>query len=142
MNRVKLRNALTVMLFATIPMAYYAGGVVGFGKGYAAALYSQSADAIRTVSILRKLRTDDTKTPIAMLESQLDELIILNRVGRQAYDSLFNLPRLIGVGSTGLVDKVASSAVPYRAEFPSTAPSPLKASVDDALTELATRVQE
>ncbi len=142
MNRVSLRNAVMFVLLAAIPIAYYAGGVSGFGKGYSAALFESSADAAHTVFILRKLRGGDAKAPIRSLESQLDGLIILNRVTRQSYSSLFNLPRLVGVGSPGTIDKLASSAVAYRAEVPSTAPPELKTAIDGALAELATRVHE
>jgi hypothetical protein len=56
--------------------------------------------------------------------------------------SLFNLPRLVGVGTPGVVDRLASSAVSYRAEYPLTAPPALKTSIDGALAELARRVHE
>ncbi len=140
--RVGVRNAVMFVLLTAIPTAYYAGGVSGFGKGYSAALFSRSADAAQTVSILRKLRGGDATAPIGPLELQLDSLIILNRVTRQSYSSLFNLPRLVGVGSPDTIDKLASSAVAYRAEFPSTAPPELKTSIDGALAELATPIHE
>lgn len=137
MNRAKLKNALLVVLIAGVPIAYFVGGTSGFVKGYAAATFSRSADAQVTVFMLRKLRTGDIKTAIGILESQLDILIIDNRVCREGYRSVFNLTRVMGVGSTATVDKLASSAVAYRASFPSVAPAPAKAAIDSALADLA-----
>jgi hypothetical protein len=142
MNSVRLKNALLVVLLGAIPIAYYAGGASGFGKGYSAALFSQSGSAGPTVFILRKLRTGDTKAAIDMLESELDSLVILNSVGRESFRSSFNLPRLAGVGSTAVIDKGASSALAYRTEFPSSAQPPVKAAIDDALAQLAKHVHE
>ena len=131
-----------VVLLAAIPIAYYVGGVSGFGKGYDCALFERSANARQTIVVLRKLRAGETKAPIEWLESELDNMIILNHSGREGDRSLFNAVRLIGVESPGLIDKLASSAVTYRAEFPSTAPPALKTYIDGALAELATRVRE
>jgi hypothetical protein len=142
MNSARLKNAFLVVLAVAIPIAYYAGGTSGFGKGYGAALFSQSADAGRTVFMLRKLRSGDSGAAIGMMESELDSLVILNDKSRESFRSSFNLPRLMKVGSTATIDKLASPAVAYRAEFPSSAPPSLKASIDGALAQLAKHSNE
>ena len=142
LNSGRLKNVLLALLLGALPIAYYAGGVAGFSAGYSAALFSQSISAGSTVFLLRHLRASDTKVAIDVLERQLDGLLVQNSVGRESFRSSFNLPRLVGVGSTSSIDKGASSALAYRAEFPSTARPPLKATIDDALAKLATRVHE
>jgi hypothetical protein len=119
--------------------AFYAGGVVGYSKGYLAAVFADSVATGPTVSMLRKLRQGDAKPVVDALEIQLDMLIIQNSVGREAYGSTFNLPRLVGVGDAQDVDRSARAALRYRAEFPSVMPAEQKAEVDAALAKLAKR---
>ncbi len=138
MNASRRRIVPFVVLIVAIPVAYYAGGVDGFGKGYGAAVYSRSGEALITVGILQRLRGGDTKAATDMLEIQLDSLLVDNSVGREAYRSVFNLPRLVGVGSEALVDQNAAPAVAYRAQFPSSSSS--KAAVDGAIAQLARRL--
>lgn len=100
-------------------------------------MYFRSAEARTTVGILQRLRGGDTKAATDMLEIQLDSLLVDNSVGREAYRSVFNLPRLVGVGSGTLVDQAAALAVTYRAQFPSSPSSSSKAVVDGAIAQLA-----
>jgi hypothetical protein len=119
--------------------AFYAGGVVGFGKGYLAAVFAASDGTGPTVSMLRRLREGDPAPVVDALETQLDGLIIQNGVGPEAYGSIFNLTRLVGVGDAQAVDRSARAALKYRAEFPSVMPADAKAEVDAALAKLAKR---
>ena len=135
----KLRKVLLIGLVVAVPLAFYAGGVTGFGEGYNAALFSESAGAASTVLMLRNLRQGDVKPAIDSLELQLDSLIAQNSIGRKGFQSLFNVPRLAGVGDARVVDRGASAALKYRAEFPSLMPPSAKAEVDAALAELARR---
>ena len=142
MDSVRIKNTLLVVLIAATPIAYYAGGISGFGKGYSAALFSQSRDAGPTVFSLRRLRAGDSKAAIGMLELQLDGLLIQNSECRESFRSSFNLPVRMGIGATADVDKNAGAALAYRAEFPSLAQPPLKAAVDRALAQLSKHVHE
>jgi hypothetical protein len=132
---------LAVLLAAAIAgsVAFFAGGVVGFGRGYNAALFAESSGAASTVLMLRKLHEGDSKPALDMLELQLDSQIIQNNVGRKGFESVFNLPRLAGVGDTQAVDRSARAALKYRAEFPSLVSAPAKAEIDAALADLARR---
>jgi hypothetical protein len=140
MNVSRRRIVPFVVLTVAIPVAYYAGGVHGFGKGYGAAIYSRSGEARTTVGILQRLRSGDTKAATDMLEIQLDSLLVDSSVGWEAYRSVFNLPRLVGVGSEALVDQNAAPAVAYRAQFPPSPSSSSKAVVDGAIAQLAKRL--
>jgi len=131
---------VTILLTATVmaPLAFYAGGVAGFGNGFNAALFMEgSSTASLTVFELRKLREGDVKPVVDMLELQLDSLIVQHRFGRSGYESLFNLPRLAGVGNMPGPDKGARGVLKYRTEFPSAMPPPGKAELDAALADLA-----
>ena len=133
----KPRKMLLVVLALAVPVAFYAGGITGFGKGYDAALFAESAGAASTVLMLRKLREGEVKPALDTLELQLDSEIVQNQVGRKGYQSLFNLPGLVGVGDTRAVDRGASAALKYRETFPSPLSPPAKAEVDAALAQLA-----
>ena len=135
-----MRGAVTAVLLTlavAVPIAFYAGGVTGFGRGFDAALFSESGGAATTVLMLRKLRGGDTKPAVDMLELQLDSQIVQNDVGRKGFESVFNLPRLVGVGDTGTIDRGARAALKYRAEFPSVMPGAARVEVDAALAKLA-----
>jgi hypothetical protein len=132
---------LTILLAATLAgsVAFFAGGVVGFGRGYNAALFAESSGAASTVLMLRKLHEGDSKPALNLLELQLDSQIVDNSVGRKGFESIFNLPRLVGFGDTQAVDRSARTALKYRAEVPSPVPPPAKAEIDAALADLARR---
>jgi hypothetical protein len=142
MKSFRVKNGLLVALIAVVPIAYYAGGISGFGKGYSAAMFSQSAEAGPTVFSLRRLRAGDAKATINFLELQLDGLLVQNDECRAPFHSVFNLPLLVGVGTSAEVDKNAGAALAYRTEFPSQAQPPLKAAIDRSLAHLAKHVHD
>lgn len=135
------RAARLLALAVALSVAFYSGGVAGFDKGWLAARYSQSVDAQITVHILRKLRSSDATAATAIVEGQLDQLVVQNSLGRGPYCSLFNLINLVGIGSAADIDKAASAAIAYRREFPSPAQEPLRRAVSEALTQLEHRVR-
>ena len=112
-----------IALVASIPIAFFVGGVTGFTRGFNAALYGRSADAAITVYMLRHLRAGDRDTAIEMLEMRLDELIVDNEVAAKYASSIFDLPALIGVRCDGCVDKLAAPAIQYRRDYPHSGPT-------------------
>jgi hypothetical protein len=134
------KSVLVAIGGAAICVAYCAGGVHGFGQGYAAALFSRSGEITADVTILRRLNSGDLKPAQRLLEVRLDGLIVANHVGRPGFRSVFNLPRLLGVASEAVIDRNAAAAIGYRAEVPSP-PYSVKPPVGEALESLARNVE-
>ncbi len=123
-------------------LAYFTGGVDGFGKGFAAAGYMNSGEATGTVLMLRWLRRGSPSSAIGLLEQQLDDSILANDgPGRGAYGSVFNLPRLMGIGPEELVDDAVAPALTYRSQYPSQMGPSGAALVEQALAHLAERTR-
>ena len=136
---MKGRLPAVLLTAAAGAVAFFAGGVVGFGRGYNAALCAESSGAASTVVMLRKLHEGDAKPALEMLELQLDSQIVQNHVGRKGFESVFNLSHLAGAGDTRSVDRSARAALKYCAEFPSLLAPSAKAEIDAALANLAKR---
>ena len=134
-----MRSKLVTILLTivvTAPVAFYIGGLKGFSDGYGAAGFMQGGSAVTTVFMLRKLRGGDVEPVRDALEMQLDWLVVQRRIGRSGYESVFNLPRIVGVGDT-MPSKGDRAVLKYRGEFPSAMPPPGKAEIDAALADLA-----
>lgn len=139
----KTKNVLLVILIVALPLAYFAGGVHGFGKGHAASQYLESGDTKWTVYMLRQLRKGDTNSTIGILETRLDSLILQYDRNQNAYQSIFNLPKFAFPDFTATMDNLVSPAIDYRREFPSQCPvQEVKVLIDESLSRLDSRKRD
>jgi hypothetical protein len=108
--------------WASLVLANYVGGVIGFRQGYKAALGLKGAEAMATTVELRALRRGSVAEVINILETRLDTDIAsyVDSNVAKTYRSPYNLWLRLTFGNMPMeVDAAALAQVlKYREEFP------------------------
>jgi len=118
---LKRRNLLIVfviLIFATI--AFFAGGMIGFDKGFEAKSFYEGVDSIYTVLILRAIREGRDDQAISALETKLNGQIFNCGLFAKSRDSIFNFHRWIDSRQklNKSVENLMREVVKYRKEYP------------------------
>jgi hypothetical protein len=122
--RPLLKRSLGAMaIILLVLVSGFAGGTYGFIQGYVHGIGDTSTRASMVTSTLRALRSGDVAKGIALLESDLDTLIMEHWATNQGDRPL--LSRLVRSSDSYAVDrKLFARVAHYRGEYPSPAVVP------------------
>ena len=120
MTRNHKRIMLTLFWLASLAVANFIGGVIGFSQGTRTQLALSASAATETVATLRLLRAGDTTGAIRFLETELDAQIAANIFGSDAYHSPYNLflQFVFGEHPVEANKWFLSMVLKYREEYP------------------------
>jgi hypothetical protein len=131
MSRIK-KALWGLLLLIILCGSFYAGGIIGFNRGYAYSVFSRSpTEAYLTLSALESVNSGDIIAVKKQLESQLDTHIIEHWSGLSNKPvTLFNMLPYDAKSVNKLMSKVAA----YRAQQPSTSDDPIiKECINDVI---------
>jgi hypothetical protein len=117
-KRRKLLVVFVILAFATI--SFFAGGIIGFDKGFEASCFFEGVDSFYTVLILRAVREGKDDQAISALETKLNGQIFNCGLFAESRDSIFNFHRWIGSRQkfNKSVENIMREVVKYRKEYP------------------------
>jgi hypothetical protein len=120
--QITKKKLLISLLFLLILTAvYYTGGVIGFFTGDDSAMYFRDSDAYTTTLALSKLRNNDIRGAINLLETRLDLEIIQKDGARDSFHSPFNIFQFLFYDNPEKARRYLLSFVAeYRDQYPST----------------------
>jgi hypothetical protein len=123
MNRWTKTGITALAILAGVLASAFLGGSVGFFQGYGYALGNTAARAMTLTVALRSIRGGNTDEGVALLESDLDSLIMTHWAANRTDPSLLSwLVR--GFGDSSVERKLFATVARYRAEYPTTAVDP------------------
>jgi len=135
---------LLIILFVLIvTAAYYIGGVVGFYQGSASAMYLSDSDAYSTSLALIKLRNEDYRGAIDLLETRLDTEILHCGTSEDSYKSLYNMYWLLyKQEQKDTHGFLLSSVAEYRSKYPSINMLPeVRQQIENILAEASKEIE-
>ena len=117
------KGTVALAILASALISAFVGGSVGFLQGYGYALGDTGARASTLTTALRAIRNGNVKDGVALLEGDLDALIMTHwATDRSDPPLLSGLVRAIGDSSVDR--KLFGTVARYRAEYPSTIADP------------------
>ena len=126
---------LLILVFMAV--SFYSGGVLGYLQGYESAKYFRDSDAYSTTLVLEKMRSGDLEAAINMLETRLDQEIVLCGTTEDAYRSPFNIFWFVFGRVPGSTHRILLTAVAeYRKKYPSSSIFPeVRQQITEILSE-------
>jgi hypothetical protein len=107
-------------IFAGVLASAFLGGSVGFFQGYDYALGNTAAQAMTLTVALRSIRSGNTNEGVALLENDLDSLIVTHWAANRTDPPLLSwLVR--GFNDSSIERKLFATVARYRVEHPTTA---------------------
>ena len=92
----KRRRLLVIFaILACATISFFAGGIIGFDKGFEASRFFDGVDSYYTVLILRAVREGRDDEAISALETELNGQILQCGLFAESINSFFNFPRWI-----------------------------------------------
>jgi hypothetical protein len=123
MNRWTKTGITALAILAGALVSAFVGGNVGFFQGYGYALGDTSARAVTLTIALRSIRGGNTDKGVALMESDLDTLIMTHWATNRTDPPVLSwLVR--GFSDSSVERKLFATVARYRAEHPTTAVDP------------------
>jgi len=118
LNRYNLLVVLVIIIFAAV--SFFAGGIVGFGKGFEAKSFYDGVDSYYTIMILRAVREGKDDQAISALETKLNGQIFNCGFFAESPHSIFNLNRWSESyqKATESIKTLMQEVAKYRKEYP------------------------
>jgi hypothetical protein len=118
LNRYNLIVLLVIIIFSAV--SFFAGGIIGFHKGFEAKAFYEGVDGCYTVLILRALREGNNDLAILALEGKLNTQISECGLLAEAPESIFNLNRWTKSHqkTNNSVRTLMQEVAKYRIEYP------------------------
>src|SRR5215813_6692747 len=111
-------------ILAGVVASAFVGGSIGFSQGYGYALGDTAGRAATLASALRSIRGGNTGEGVALLESDLDSLIIDHWATNRADPPLLSWLVRAFSNDPSVERKLFASVARYRVEHPTTAADP------------------
>ena len=139
LNRYNLIAVLVIIIFTAA--AFFAGGIIGFDKGFEAKSCYEGVDGYYTVMLLRALREGNDDLAISDLEGQLNTQIFQCGLFSGSPDSIFNINRWTESYQKSIqsVKTLMQEVAKYRKEYPFPQPdTEVQKIIDNTLEKYST----